>query len=185
VTLPFPAWSSVLLFVLDVGSPVAQSPAFEAATVKPNTAFRLDLNRSRAHILGLPGWADTEGWDIQAAAPGQPSTDEKRSMPQALLADRFKLAFHRETRQLPVFALAWSNASRRGPQLQAATDEAACQQPPPASQAAAAARTPFEAAMRAVRDVPCGRISGGILGDDRTQAWGGGRRVSLAMLAAS
>ena len=198
-----------------VGAPAAQPPAFEAASIKPNTstvpprstffqrssqlsitnhplrllmaiAFRFDVNQMGTRIAGLPRWADTDGFDIQAAIAGTPSTDDKRAMLQTLLADRFKLTFHRETRQLPVFGLVLVSRGRQGPQLRPPTDEAACTQPPAAtSPAAPATRTPIEAALRAVREVPCGRITGGILGDDRTQAWGGGRRVSLAMLAAS
>lgn len=197
-------------------SPAAAPPVFEAASVKVNTgssqlltstlfqrssqlsitnhpvrllmaiAFRLNLNQAGAHIVGLPGWADSDGFDIQAAMAGTPSSDDKRAMLRALLADRFKLAFHRETRQLPVFGLAQAAPGRPGALLRPPTDETTCEQPPGASPSPAPrARTPLDAAVAAVRDVPCGRITGGILGDDRSQAWAGGRRVSLAMLAAS
>jgi uncharacterized protein (TIGR03435 family) len=57
--------------------------------------------------LSGPDWlaSDEASFDIEAMAP--PGTPEKqmRLMAQALLAERFKLALHRETRQLPVYLL--------------------------------------------------------------------------------
>ena len=48
---------------------------------------------------------NTDGYDVEAKPKGQ--TDRKRMwlMAQTLLADRFKLAVHRETRELPVYHL--------------------------------------------------------------------------------
>jgi uncharacterized protein (TIGR03435 family) len=56
-------------------------------------------------LEGGPAWMDTDGFDI-AAKPPKPSTaDELRAMMRALLADRFKLRVHSETRDMPVYAL--------------------------------------------------------------------------------
>jgi len=56
-------------------------------------------------IVGGPGWIDTDHFDIDAKmAPGT-TVDDMRAMAQALLADRFKLAVHAETRDLQVYAL--------------------------------------------------------------------------------
>lgn len=193
----------------------AQAPAFEAASIKPTTpdnptststfffrsnqlsiinhplrllmaiAFGLDVNKARSLIVGLPGWADNDGWDIQAAAADAPSTQQKRVMLQALLAERFKLTYHRETRQLPVFALSLQNAGRTGPQLRPPSDEATCQPNPNAGATEPTGRTPLESVTQILRDGPCGRVLAGVLPNDRSQAWAGGRRVSLATFAAS
>ena len=204
-----------LVAALAAQSPAGTPPAFEAASIKPTTrdnptststffqrssqlsiinhplrllmaiAFNFDVNQMNARIVGLPGWADTDGWDVQAAA-GTPSTTQKRLMLQALLAERFKVTFHRETRQLPVFALALQNPGRRGTQLRPPSDEATCQPRPNAGETEPPpTRTPFEAVALILRDGPCGRVLGGVLPGDRTQAWAGGRRVSLATFAAS
>jgi uncharacterized protein (TIGR03435 family) len=53
----------------------------------------------------LPDWFAGARFDIQARVEGNPSKDQVRQMMQALLADRFKLAVHMETRQVPVFGL--------------------------------------------------------------------------------
>lgn len=51
-------------------------------------------------------------------------------MLQALLADRFKLVAHHETRQLPMYVLVVSKPGKRGPQLVPHTDDAKCVQDP-------------------------------------------------------
>jgi uncharacterized protein (TIGR03435 family) len=76
-------------------------------------------------ILGGPKWLDSERFDIQAKMEGVAaerlkalSRDQRRAETQAmfqqLLADRFKLAVHWETRELPVYALV---VAKHGPIL--------------------------------------------------------------------
>jgi uncharacterized protein (TIGR03435 family) len=49
---------------------------------------------------------DSERYEVHAKAESAAATvDQVREMLQALLADRFKLAIHRETRQLPSYTL--------------------------------------------------------------------------------
>jgi len=57
-------------------------------------------------ILGGPAWTGTDEFDIEAKAEDPKTTqDEFLLMFQALISDRFKLKFHRETRELPALAL--------------------------------------------------------------------------------
>ena len=54
----------------------------------------------------LPMWATTDLFTIEAkASMANPSKDQMRLMMQSLLADRFKLAIHFETHDVPVMAL--------------------------------------------------------------------------------
>jgi bla regulator protein blaR1 len=158
------------------------------------SAFNFDLNQAGRQILGLPGWGDSERFDMQAEAPGSPTVEQKRSMLLDLLGERFKLTFHHESRPLPIFVLVMTNPGKFGPQLHAHTDDAACQQSSMARGDAASAatppaestpRSPAEAAALAVQTVPCGRVGGGLLQGQRDQAWAGGRRVTMEMLADS
>ena len=55
-------------------------------------------------VLG-PAWLDTDRYDIMAKAAGETSTERLRLMMQTLLAERFKLTFHRETREMPAYVL--------------------------------------------------------------------------------
>jgi uncharacterized protein (TIGR03435 family) len=67
-------------------------------------------------VVGGPAWINTDGYDIDAKP--ESNTDQKRMwlMLQTLLADRFKLSMHHETRNLPVYDL---QAVKGGPKLQA------------------------------------------------------------------
>jgi uncharacterized protein (TIGR03435 family) len=57
-------------------------------------------------IEGAPGWIESERYRINAKADGPASPGTMRGpMLQALLEDRFKVKVHRETRELPVYAL--------------------------------------------------------------------------------
>jgi uncharacterized protein (TIGR03435 family) len=71
----------------------------------------------------------SERFDIEAKAEGNPSTEQTSLMLQSLLADRFKLIVHHETRQLPVFALVLSKAGQTGAQLLPHSDQAKCIDP--------------------------------------------------------
>ena len=61
------------------------------------------LNRDQ--IAGGPNWLETAGWDIDARFPAGASPAQAPQMMQAMLADRFRLVTHRETRMLPVYTL--------------------------------------------------------------------------------
>lgn len=52
-----------------------------------------------------PDWINQERYDIAAKAAGPAPDADLRLMLRTLLADRFGLTFHRETRDLPVYAL--------------------------------------------------------------------------------
>jgi uncharacterized protein (TIGR03435 family) len=56
-------------------------------------------------VVGGPNWLDRDRYDIIAKAPTSTSQATVKVMLQALLADRFKLALHKDTKPLPGFAL--------------------------------------------------------------------------------
>lgn len=64
-----------------------------------------------------PEWVRSDNYAIDARAQGDPTKDQMRLMMQSLLADRFKLAVHFETRQLPVLALRQVTPGKLGPKL--------------------------------------------------------------------
>src|ERR1039457_2431464 len=110
------------------------TPEFEFATIKPATPDRpgkgfmvrgrqfSTLNTSLAdlitfaygihakQIIGAPPWVDTEKFDLAA----QPNDKQWKAMIQKLLADRFKLAFHRDKKELSVYAIV---VGKNGPKL--------------------------------------------------------------------
>jgi uncharacterized protein (TIGR03435 family) len=64
-------------------------------------------------INGLPNWGDapcidgtaSDTYEVQATMPPDTTDAQAREMMQTLLADRFKLTVHQETRDLPIFAI--------------------------------------------------------------------------------
>ena len=75
-------------------------------------------------VVGAPPWAVNDRYEINAtfdgpmtSVPGGPP-DRLMSMVRRMLADRFKLRIHKETRQLPVYDLVVADADGRlGQQL--------------------------------------------------------------------
>lgn len=56
-------------------------------------------------LSGGPGWIETARYNIEAKPDSPVGPNEWKKMLQNLLADRFQLAFHRETKDLPVYGL--------------------------------------------------------------------------------
>jgi uncharacterized protein (TIGR03435 family) len=93
----------------------------------------------RFHIIGGPNWIDADRFDVEGVAAKPLDRPQAELMLRTLLAERFKLTVHTETRQLPVLAL---RRARRdgafGPQLRrsdvdCAALRAAKTTPPPSS----------------------------------------------------
>src|SRR5687767_15863908 len=124
-------------------------PAFDVASVRPNqsgsqnSSSRAAGNRYTAtnvslvsllrvafgiqefQIDGQPRWADLDRFDIVATIPDGGRFEDWPLMVQALLRDRFKLRFHREQRQAPVYAM---TMTKNGHKLKPA-DPTQCRNP--------------------------------------------------------
>src|SRR3954468_2623436 len=87
-------------------------------------------NLSPQTIVGGEAWVEAEKFDILAKTPGEarPDLDAQMSMLRTLLGERFKLAFHRETKELPVYAL---TVAKGGAKLKEAAVVTAPEGPPP------------------------------------------------------
>jgi len=87
----------------------------------------------RTPIEGGPAWADSDRYQVIAKAEGTPGQDMMRGpMLQALLEERFKLKIHRESREVPAYAL---TVAKNGSKLQP-SQEGSCKaldfsSPPP------------------------------------------------------
>jgi bla regulator protein BlaR1 len=78
----------------------------------------------------LAKWVNTDRYSIEArAATGNPTKDQMRLMVQALLADRFQLKVHFETREVPVFELRLAKPGKPGPKLISHADGPPCDRP--------------------------------------------------------
>lgn len=56
-------------------------------------------------VTGAPGWFDADNFDIVAQAPKPATLDEMYAMLRNLLAERFHLQFHWDSKTLPVYVL--------------------------------------------------------------------------------
>ncbi len=113
------------------GQTADPSPHFEAADVHPSvltavqvargpfmTGVRYDLRNAtmvdlivKAYgvtadkVVEGPSWLEYDRFDISATMPPKTSAADAKLMLQALVADRFQLAIHREERPLPSYVL--------------------------------------------------------------------------------
>jgi uncharacterized protein (TIGR03435 family) len=116
---------------------------FDAASIKPNTsgdfrraigpgpggrfsalnvplhdliayAYGVPVVRAAMQIVGGPTWMDTARFDVEAVASGGALLPAQAApMVRALLEERFNLAIHRETREVPVYSLTLDRADGR------------------------------------------------------------------------
>lgn len=106
-------------------------PSFEVATIKPtkpdeqNKLFGVRGSRfttintsltdlitfvygvQQKQVAGQPAWMDTDKWDIEAQpdVPGAPNKDQVATMVKKLLADRFQLKFHKDSKEMSAYLL--------------------------------------------------------------------------------
>jgi uncharacterized protein (TIGR03435 family) len=116
------------------------APSFEDAAIRPSKPGQpgkgagIQGNRLRAvnitlndliagaygisprQVIGIPPWAGTDKFDIEIKpeGDGSPGLEQWQGMLQKLIADRFKLSFHREKKEIPVYIL---SVARSGPKL--------------------------------------------------------------------
>ena len=99
-----------------------------ATNVSLLTLIRDVYRVQESQISGAPDWITSEKYDVEAKMDQSVAAElhkldplqslpQRQQMLQALLADRFKLALHRETKELPVYALV---IAENGPKLQEA-----------------------------------------------------------------
>jgi len=130
-------WRSMGRWLLVCALLAAQSPlSFEVATIKPsgpgssffqqpspdrfvrpNTTLTALLlyayDVSEFQVQGGPEWMGTARFAVEGKAEGEPTAGQMQSMVKQLLADRFNLRVHTETRDLPRYALVRARSDGR------------------------------------------------------------------------
>jgi uncharacterized protein (TIGR03435 family) len=93
-------------------------------------AYTLTNKQLQAVVAQTP-WTTEDQFDIEARAAANTTKDQFRLMMQSLLADRFKLAVHFETREVPIYALVQVKPGRLGPHLRLhQANDPVCDAPP-------------------------------------------------------
>jgi len=104
-------------------------PAFDVTSVKPSAPDQPGMNMSQTvgrvvlqnatlrwaietayglqdwQLAGGPKWADSEHFDMEGKCPGDTKQSQIFEMLKTLLAERFQLKFHRQTRETSAYAL--------------------------------------------------------------------------------
>ncbi len=138
--LVFFAASSFCLSICAQG--IDKSPEFDVASVKANhsgaekaamqmtkgllTMENAPLNRIVGAAFGIneerltfllagPGWMEVERYDVSAKFPPTTSPIQVRSMLQTLLRERFGMTFHRESKDIPAYALVVAKGGLKAP----------------------------------------------------------------------
>lgn len=87
------------------GGPGSTDPGtFTYSNVTLKMLATMSYNLKDYQVEG-PEWIDSLGYDLIAKMPAGTTKEQAALMMQTLLAERFKVVFHRETKQMPVFAL--------------------------------------------------------------------------------
>jgi bla regulator protein blaR1 len=81
---------------------------------------------SPAAAAHWPAWVHSEWFTTLARAEGNPSKDQMRLMMQSLLSDRFRLAVHFETEEVPAYAMTLAKAGTTGPKLRTHSEGPPC-----------------------------------------------------------
>ena len=149
-----------------------------------NFAYRIMSNQRPYVLPKLPGWATTERFDIQARTEGNPGKDEMRLMMRTLLADRFKLAVHNETRQVPMFAIVFAKAEKMGPHLRLHSNDTPCPITPSSPQSGQSPAKPSSQPQTVTGGFPI--LCNGLFplpASERGRIRVGGRNVTIGFLA--
>ena len=113
------------------GSPDPSQYTADNATIK---MLVINAYNVKAYQVTGPSWIDSERYNILARVPVGVTQEQFREMLQNLLADRFKIVLHHETKESPLYEL---TQVKTGSKLKATTGDPNAPPPPPAAPGAA------------------------------------------------
>lgn len=177
-------------FPINSGTMYDQTQGIFSSTNRPlidyiSFAYKMTDSQRQDLMQQLPAWALSDGFDILAKSENHdPTKDQMRLMMQSLLADRFKLAVHTETRRVSIFALVLAKPGTVGPQLKSHPAEKSCAAPDPAAPAPDAPSAPL-AMLVGVWPTGCGGINRERSALSPGVIRAGGRNLSMESFASS
>src|SRR5262245_12736088 len=96
----------------------------DAVAIPVRSLLRYTLRMSDSRIIGAPAWVDNDRYTILAKAPEGTPFNANPTLILNLLKDRFKLATHVETREMPIYDLVLARADGKlGPALTMSSGE--------------------------------------------------------------
>jgi uncharacterized protein (TIGR03435 family) len=92
------------MFILR-GGPESSDPEHFTCNQAPMSMILSTAFDARSFRMSAPAWAENQRYEILAKVPPGATRDQFRAMLQGLLAERFGMQFHRETRELPGYEM--------------------------------------------------------------------------------
>jgi len=138
-------------------------------------AYKLSMgsDQRKAMLAHLPEWVANDRYAIEARSSGSATKDQMRLMMQSLLAERFKLAAHFETRVFPALGMSLVKPGQTGPKLRPHSEGVPCEATPATNEPLRPGGNIFPP----VCDVVMFTIQGG------RNAKGGSRNTTLPLMA--
>lgn len=119
---PSPPPSGGMMFVGQRGGPGTADPTlFTCENFSLSNLITLAYGIQHYQLSG-PDWLQASIFDVSARVPKEATRDQFKLMLQNLLADRFKLAVHHESKDLPVYELV---IAKGGPKLKESVEDVA------------------------------------------------------------
>jgi uncharacterized protein (TIGR03435 family) len=110
---PHPQSADGMIRVRMNGGPGTPDPVrlnYENVSLKAVLGKAFDV---KSYQLTTPDWADSERYDITAKIPQGTTKEQFGVMLQNLLVERFKLAYHRDKKELPAYILVAGKAGSK------------------------------------------------------------------------
>lgn len=92
-------------------NPTRNRFAIDSITTKDLIAYAYDVRGFQ--VSGGPSWVGSEEYNIVAKPQGEASKERILSMARGLLAERFNLTLHHESKEMPVLALTVAKGGAR------------------------------------------------------------------------
>src|SRR5215472_822117 len=90
---------------LVVRGPFTSSDRYELRWATMLDLIRIAYNVDPERVSGGPSWLEMDRFDVLAKPPSGSSTEARRQMLQALLAERLGLAIHNDSKPVPAYGL--------------------------------------------------------------------------------
>jgi uncharacterized protein (TIGR03435 family) len=104
------------------GGPGSPDPGQFTCTNAPLIVLLTTAYGVKSYQIEGPDWLNSERFDIIAKIPAETTKEQYKLMLQNLLAERFQLTLHHQTRELPIYALA---IGKGGPKMKLSDAEPA------------------------------------------------------------
>lgn len=133
-TPPVPNGRGMIMFRGPSGGPGTKDPGrinYPFMSLKSLLTTAYDVKN---YQIDGPAWLDTERFDVTATMPPDTTKEQLKIMLQNLLAERFGLKLHHDTKELPMYSLV---VGKNGPKMKESVET-----PPPAEGAEATPAPP-------------------------------------------